>query len=108
MRLLVVEDDPKLVRLLERGFAEEGYAVTCVRDGAAGLQSLLRGDFDACVLDVVLPQMDGFTILERARAAGVATPIVVLTARDSIPDRVRGLRLGADDYLVKPFAFAEL
>ncbi len=108
MRLLLVEDDPKLVRMLDRGLTEEGHQVTAVSDGEAGLAKLRSLAFDACVLDVVLPGLDGFAILEQARAAGISTPIVVLTARDAILDRVRGLRLGADDYLTKPFAFAEL
>ncbi len=108
MRLLVVEDDRKLSELLQRGLGEEGHAATCVRDGASGLARLRAEAFDACILDVGLPDLDGFTVLERARGAGVTTPILMLTARDAVPDRVRGLELGADDYLLKPFAFAEL
>jgi two-component system OmpR family response regulator len=108
MRLLVVEDDPALARVLERGLGEEGHAVELAADGARGLERLCAGGFDACVLDVLLPALDGFTVLARARAAGATTPILILTARDAVPDRVEGLRRGADDYLVKPFAFAEL
>jgi DNA-binding response OmpR family regulator len=108
VRLLLVEDDVKLVAMLTRGFAEEGFDVTAVGDGERGLEALRGGGFDACVLDVLLPGRDGFSVLETARGEGVATPIVLLTARDGVPDRVRGLSLGADDYLTKPFAFAEL
>ena len=108
MKLLVVEDDASMQRLLQRGLGEEGHEVTLAKDGEAGLQQLLDGKFDACVLDLLLPKMNGFTVLEKARAAGVATPILVLTARDAVPDRVEGLKRGADDYLCKPFAFAEL
>jgi two-component system OmpR family response regulator len=108
VRLLLVEDDSKLVAMLKRGFTEEGFDVTSAGDGERGLELLLRGHFDGCVLDVLLPARDGFAVLAAARAAGVATPIVLLTARDGVPERVRGLELGADDYLTKPFAFAEL
>jgi two-component system, OmpR family, response regulator len=108
MKLLVVEDDASMQRLLRRGLGEEGHEVVLAKDGEAGLRQLVAGTFDACILDVLLPKLDGFSVLEQARAAGVATPILVLTARDAVPDRVEGLRRGADDYLCKPFAFAEL
>ncbi|HEY7957820.1 MAG TPA: response regulator, partial [Polyangia bacterium] len=108
MHILIVEDDPRLVRMLDRGLTEEGYSVSAVGDGNRGLAALGSGGFDACILDVRLPGLDGFEILERARAQGVATPVILLTARDAVPDRVHGLRIGADDYLTKPFAFAEL
>jgi len=108
MRLLLVEDDPKLTAMLGRGLREEGYDVTAVSDGDAGLAALRGGGFDACVLDVLLPGRDGFSVLAAARANGVTTPVVILTARDAVFERVRGLSLGADDYLTKPFAFAEL
>ncbi len=98
-----------MVGMLERGLTEEGHQVTSVRDGESGLDEL-RGNqaFDVCVLDIGLPGIDGFEALARARADGLVTPILLLTARDAVPDRVRGLQLGADDYLPKPFAFAEL
>jgi len=98
-----------MVGMLERGLTEEGHEVTAVRDGQAGLDEL-RGHkaFDVCVLDIGLPGIDGFEALSAARADGVVTPILLLTARDAVSDRVRGLQLGADDYLPKPFAFAEL
>jgi len=108
VRVLVVEDDPKVSKMLSRGLTEEGFEAVCVGDAETGLDRLRGERFDVCVLDVLLPAMDGFTALEQARAQGVVTPILVLTARDSLADRVRGLQLGADDYLVKPFAFAEL
>jgi DNA-binding response OmpR family regulator len=108
MRILVVEDDRALRGVLERGLTEEGHALEVVADGPAGLERLREGRFDVCVLDVLLPGLDGFAVVERARAAGVHTPILILTARDAVPDRVEGLKRGADDYLTKPFAFAEL
>ena len=108
MRLLLVEDDAKVARMLVRGLSEEGFAVELARDGAGGLDRLRSGLYDACILDVMLPGVDGFFVLARARAAGVKTPVLMLTARDAVRDRVRGLDQGADDYLTKPFAFAEL
>jgi two-component system OmpR family response regulator len=105
---LLVEDDPRLQRMIARGLTDEGYEVVGAADGETGLDHLVSGGVDACVLDVLLPGIDGFEVLTRARSAGVATPILMLTALDTVPDRVRGLNLGADDYLVKPFAFAEL
>ena len=108
MRVLVVEDDPKVSRMLTRGLAEEGFDPVCVADAETALGKLRDDRFDVCVLDVLLPAMDGFSALAQARAQGIVTPILLLTARDGVEDRVRGLQLGADDYLVKPFAFAEL
>jgi DNA-binding response OmpR family regulator len=105
---LVVEDDAKLSRMLARGLAEEGYDVACVRDAETALARLRQERFDVCVLDVLLPAMDGFTALAHARERGIVTPVLLLTARDAVADRVHGLQLGADDYLTKPFAFAEL
>lgn len=110
MRLLLVEDDPRLLRSLSAGLSEEGFAVDTETDGPAGLTALRTHRYDACVLDVNLPTAtcDGFAVLQGSRAAGCLTPILLLTARDAVADRVRGLNLGADDYLIKPFAFAEL
>jgi DNA-binding response OmpR family regulator len=108
MRVLVVEDDVKLADLLERSFVDAGVVVERCADGAAGLAALQKGHHDVCILDGRLPGLDGFDVLADARAKGVAIPILMLTARDAVTDRVRGLELGADDYLVKPFAFAEL
>jgi two-component system OmpR family response regulator len=108
MRVLVVEDDASLARVLVRGLGEEGHTVTRVGDGEKALAALKDEPPDVCVLDVMLPKLDGFGVVAAARQAGVTTPILLLTARDAVPDRVEGLRRGADDYLTKPFAFAEL
>lgn len=108
MRLLLIEDDQRLERALRAGLSEEGFVVDPVGDGPPGLLALRAHRYDACVLDLNLPSGDGLALLQAARAEGIATPILILTAREAIPDRVRGLDLGADDYLLKPFAFAEL
>lgn len=108
MRLLIVEDEPKVARFVERGLREEGYAVDVAVNGEAGLDLALVHDHDLVILDVMLPKMDGFEVLEALRAARRPCKVLMLTARDSVKDRVRGLDGGADDYLVKPFAFAEL
>ena len=108
MKVLVVEDDPAVARAIVRGLVEEGHDVEHASDGAAGLAALTRADIEVCILDLQLPVLDGMAVLRNARARGVTTPVLVLTARDAVPDRVEGLRGGADDYLVKPFAFAEL
>ncbi|MEO6951721.1 MAG: response regulator transcription factor [Polyangia bacterium] len=108
MKVLVIEDDPAVARALLRGLGEEGHEVEHFSDGAAGLAALSRGAADVCILDLQLPVLDGLSLLRSARARGVTTPVLVVTARDAVPDRVEGLRGGADDYLTKPFAFAEL
>lgn len=108
MRLLIVEDEPKVARFVERGLREEGYAVDVAVNGEAGLDLALVHEHDLVILDVMLPKMDGFDVLEALRAAKRPCKVLMLTARDSVQDRVRGLDGGADDYLVKPFAFAEL
>ena len=108
MRVLVVEDQPKMRALLTRGLQEGGYAVDEAADGPAALHHAMESSYDAIVLDVMLPGLDGFEVLRRLRTAELWTPVIVLTARDAVPDRVRGLDCGADDYLVKPFAFSEL
>lgn len=110
MRLLLIEDDHRLVRSLAAGLIEEGFAVDTHSDGPAGLDALRAHSYDACILDVNLPTptCDGFAVVHAARVAGCPTPILLLTARDAVSDRVHGLNAGADDYLVKPFAFAEL
>ena len=108
MRVLVVEDDPKLAALLGRGLREEGVATDVTGRGEDALWMASSTDYDALVLDVMLPGIDGFEACERLRADGVATPVLMLTARDAIEDRIAGLDGGADDYLVKPFAFGEL
>ena len=108
MKLLVVEDEPKTGEYLRQGLLEAGYVVDLVRDGIDGAHAALTGEYDLIVLDVMLPGLDGWGILRRLRAAGGEVPVLFLTARGQVEDRVRGLELGADDYLVKPFAFAEL
>jgi DNA-binding response OmpR family regulator len=106
--VLLVEDTAALAASLQRGLSEEGFAVHAVASGAAALAQLARRTVDAVVLDLGLPDMDGQQVLERARAAGHGMPILVLTARDAVASRVGALEAGADDYLVKPFAFEEL
>jgi DNA-binding response OmpR family regulator len=108
MRLLLVEDEPKVARFIERGLREEHFAVDVARDGPSGADLALTHDYDAIILDVMLPGRDGFAVLRELRAAGCRSRVLMLTARDSVKDRVRGLDTGADDYLVKPFAFEEL
>jgi two-component system OmpR family response regulator len=108
MRVLVVEDNPDLADLLKRGLEEEGYAVDLSRDGEDGLWRATTVDYDAVVLDLMLPKVEGLEILRRMRRAGRTSPVLILTARDATDDRVRGLDLGADDYLVKPFEWEEL
>lgn len=107
-KLLLVEDTARLAESLSRGLEEEGFAVEVAATGAAALSRIEGRDLDAMILDLGLPDLDGVTVLERARAAGLALPILVLTARDAMSERVGALEAGADDYLVKPFAFAEL
>jgi two-component system, OmpR family, response regulator MprA len=107
-RVLIVDDDPPLRRMLERTLAAEGFAVTVAADGSAALVQAERAAPDVIVLDVAMPAMDGLAVCRRLRGKGLPTPILMLTARDSVPDRVAGLEAGADDYLVKPFAVQEL
>lgn len=108
LKILIVEDETKLAEVLRRGLREHGFSVEQASDGMVGLDAILSGSFDAVVLDVMLPRLDGFEVLSRIRIAGCAVPILMLTARNAVDDRVRGLDLGADDYLPKPFAFKEL
>jgi two-component system, OmpR family, response regulator len=108
MRLLVVEDETRLAALLRRGLTEEGHAVDLAGSGEDGLDWVAVGEYDAIVLDVMLPGIDGLEVCRRLRRNAVHTPVLLLTARDAIADRVQGLDAGADDYLVKPFAFVEL
>jgi len=106
--VLVVEDERKLGELLRRGLAEEGHVVDLAETGEEGLWMAGSGVYDAVVLDVMLPGLDGFGVCRELRSRGVWTPVLLLTARDAVGDRVEGLDAGADDYLVKPFSFAEL
>lgn len=108
MRILVIEDEKKAAAFLAQGLREAEFAAEVARDGAAGLELARKGKFDLLIVDVMLPKMDGWQVVETLRGDGNKTPILFLTARDSVPDRVKGLELGADDYLVKPFAFSEL
>ena len=107
MRVLVVEDEVKMAGLLKRGLEEEGYAVDTAGDGQEALWLATENPYDAVVLDVMLPDLDGFEVCRRLREAGRWSPVLMLTARDAVPDRVSGLDAGADDYLTKPFSFAE-
>jgi two-component system OmpR family response regulator len=108
MRLLVVEDSPRMASLLRRGLTEEGYAVDLATTGEDGIWMATEIPFDLIVLDIKLPDLDGFEVCRRLRAAERWSPLLMLTARDGVTDRVAGLDSGADDYLVKPFAFEEL
>jgi two-component system OmpR family response regulator len=108
MRVLVVEDDPKLARALERGLQREGYAVDVARNGSDALVQASAIDYDALVLDVMLPGMDGYAVCQALRTSGRWVPVLMLTARAAVRDRIEGLDVGADDYLVKPFDFGEL
>jgi two-component system, OmpR family, response regulator len=108
MRVLVVEDEPKIAALLRRGLAEEGHPTDIATSGEDALWMSQAHDYDAIVLDVMLPEIDGFETCRRMRAADVWAPVLMLTARNAIADRVAGLDVGADDYLAKPFSFDEL
>ena len=108
MKLLVVEDEAKTADYLRQGLSEAGFVVDLARSGLDGHHLAMTGDHDLIVLDVMLPDVDGWRILRALREAGRDVPVLFLTARDSVEDRVKGLELGADDYLVKPFAFTEL
>lgn len=108
MRVLIVEDDRRIAEFIRKGLEEEGHAVDVAHDGDEALDWPAVVDFDAIVLDVMLPRRDGIEVCRTLRTRGTRTPILMLTARDTIEDRVAGLDSGADDYLVKPFAFAEL
>jgi DNA-binding response OmpR family regulator len=108
MRILVVEDDSQMAELLQRGLVNQGHVVDVALDGITGLEKALAMPFDAIVLDVMLPGANGLQVAKRLRASGNRTPILMLTARDAVPDVVRGLDVGADDYLTKPFSFEVL
>ncbi len=108
MKILIIEDETKTGDYLKQGLSEAGFTTDLMRNGADGLHAALTGDHDLIVLDVMLPGLSGWQVLESLRGAGRDVPVLFLTARDQVEDRVRGLELGADDYLVKPFAFSEL
>jgi len=108
MKLLIVEDEARMADLLRKGLTEEGHTATCVSDGAEGLALAKSYDFEVIILDIMLPKLNGYELAKRLRAGKIRTPILMLTARDAVPDIVRGLDLGADDYMTKPFSFDEL
>jgi len=107
MHILVVEDDPRIAAFVTRGLEESGYTATVAHDGEDGFLAARYNDYDLIVLDLMLPKMDGIEVARKLRAAGKATPMLMLTARDTERDKIRGLDVGADDYLTKPFAFGE-
>lgn len=108
MKILIVEDEPKTGEYLRQGLREAGFVVDLAQDGLDGLHLALQGEHDLVILDVMLPRMDGWQVLQALRKRGLHMPVLFLTARDQVEDRIKGLELGADDYLVKPFSFAEL
>lgn len=108
MKILIVEDEPKTASYLKRGLEENGFVVDVAENGEDGAHLIHAGSYDLIILDVMLPVYDGWSLLADLRRRGFSTPVLFLTARDSVNDRVKGLELGADDYLVKPFAFSEL
>ena len=108
MRLLLVEDDTKIASFIIKGFKAEGFAVDHAGDGESGLDLALTEPYDAAIVDIMLPKMDGLTLIQHLRGEQIKTPVIVLSARGSVDDRVKGLQTGGDDYLTKPFAFSEL
>ena len=108
MRLLLVEDDPKIASFILRGLKAEGYAVDHASDGQEGLHMAVTEPYDAAIIDVMLPKLDGLSVIERMRKDKVNTPVIILSAKGSVDDRIKGLQVGGDDYLPKPFAFSEL
>jgi two-component system copper resistance phosphate regulon response regulator CusR len=108
MRILVIEDEIKTAKFLQKGLGENGFVVDVAADGLDGLHVAQEVEFDLIILDVMIPNLDGWQVLSRLRDSGNQTPVLFLTARDAVHERVRGFQLGADDYLVKPFAFSEL
>ena len=108
MRILVIEDEKKVASFIKRGLVQESYAVDVVHDGVEGQHFAEVNEYDAIILDIMLPGKNGLDVLKDIKAAGVKAPVILLTARESVEDRVKGLNLGADDYLTKPFAFEEL
>jgi two-component system, OmpR family, response regulator len=108
MRILLVEDDPKIASFIVKGLRAAGYAVDHAPDGEEGLHLALTQPYDTAIVDIMLPKLDGLTVIGRMRAAKVGTPVIILSAKASVDDRVKGLQTGSDDYLTKPFAFSEL
>ncbi len=108
MRILIIEDEEKTAAFLSKGLKENGFSVNAAKNGVDGLNALEFGNYDLVILDVMLPLLDGWSVLAALRSKDIQTRVLLLTARDEVDDRVKGLELGADDYLVKPFAFSEL
>ena len=108
MRILIIEDDPKIASFLKKGFKEVGYAADIAENGEDGLAMTRQDVYDAIVADLMLPKLDGLGMIERMRAEGTDTPVIILSAKRSVDDRIRGLQAGGDDYMVKPFSFSEL
>lgn len=108
MRILIVEDHPKIAQSLKKGLRQESYAVDIAHDGETGLNEALYEDYDAIILDIMLPERDGLSLLTELRKNRKNTPVLMLTAKDTLPDKIKGLDMGADDYLAKPFEFEEL
>jgi two-component system OmpR family response regulator len=108
MRILLVEDDVKIAAFVEKGLRAAGYAVDHAADGETGLHLALTEPYDAAIVDVMLPKLDGLTLIDQMRQKKIHTPVIILSAKDSVDDRVKGLQTGSDDYLTKPFAFSEL
>ncbi len=108
MRILIVEDDKKIASFISKGLKESGYAVDVAHDGEDGLHLGLTEPYDAAVVDIMLPRLDGLSLIERLRAKGIQTPVIILSARRSVDDRVKALQTGGDDYMIKPFSFSEL
>ncbi|RZW22346.1 MAG: response regulator transcription factor [Desulfobulbaceae bacterium] len=108
MKLLIVEDDVKIAALIEKGMREAGFEVDVCHDGPSGLSHGLTGYYDAAVIDIMLPGLDGFKLIEQLREKRISTPVLIVSARQSVDDRIRGLQQGGDDYMVKPFSFSEL
>ena len=108
MRILLVEDDSKIASFILKGLKASGYAIDLAEDGERGLHMALTEPYDAAIIDLMLPKLDGLSIIERMRKEKIRTPVMILSAKGDVEDRVRGLQAGSDDYLVKPFAFSEL
>ena len=108
MRILLVEDDRNVARFVSKGLKENLFLVDLAKDGEEGFELIMQEKYDLIILDILLPKMDGWQVLQKIKEKGIETPVIILTARDSTPDVVKGLNLGADDYLIKPFSFSEL
>lgn len=108
MRALIVEDDPKIASFLANGFGEAGFVVDAAHDGMKGLELALAQSYDVAIIDLMLPKLDGLSIIEKMRSDKITTPVIILSAKDSVDDRIRGLSTGGDDYVSKPFSFGEL